>query len=63
MKNNIRRKLSDILFPQSVQNIILRDIFGPQQGTVYTKGLLDAMSDKCTEFEHNLDTLSPNGKS
>ena len=55
MRDNIRRKLSDMLLPQSMQNTILHDIFGSQQGTVYTNGLIDAMSN--SEFEQNLDTL------
>ena len=42
MKDNIRGKLTDMLIPQSAREAILRDIFGTQQGTVYTKGLLDA---------------------
>ena len=53
MRDNIRRKLSDMLFPHSAQNIIFHDIFGLQQGSVYTKGLVDAMS--ISEFEQNLD--------
>ena len=55
MRDNIRRKLSDMLFPHSAQNIIFRDILGSQQGSVYTKGLVDAMS--ISEFEQNLDSL------
>ena len=55
MRDNIRRKLSDLLLPLSSQNSILHDILGSQQGTVYTKGLLDAMSE--SEFEQHLDTL------
>ena len=44
-----------MLFPHSAQNIIFRDIFGLQQGSVYTKGLVDAIS--ISEFEQNLDSL------
>ena len=55
MRDNIRCKLSGMLLPQSLQNSILLDIFGSQQGTVYTKGLLDAISK--SEFEQNLGTL------
>ena len=55
MRYNIRQKLSEMLFPHSAQNIILRDIFGLQQGSEYTKGLVDATS--ISEFEQNLDSL------
>ena len=42
MKDNILRKLSDFLLPQSVREDILQDIFGKQRGTVYVKGLVDS---------------------
>ena len=42
MKDNIRRKLTDMLIPQSSREMVIKDIFGTQQSTVYTKGLLDA---------------------
>ena len=38
MKDNIRRKLTDMLIPQSARETIIKDIFGTQQGTMYTKG-------------------------
>ena len=44
-----------MLLPQSVQKVIINDIFGSQQGTVYTKGLLDAMN--VSEFEQYLESL------
>lgn len=44
IKDNIRRKLSELLLPEKVREEIIRDIFGHQQGTVYVKGLVDAES-------------------
>ena len=46
MKDNIRRKLTDLLVPESVREEIVTDIFGSQQGTVYTNGILDASDEK-----------------
>ena len=34
MKDNIRCKLSDLLLPKSTREVIVRDIFGTQQGTI-----------------------------
>ena len=42
MKDNMRRKLTDMLIPQSARETVINDIFGTQQSTVHTKGLLDA---------------------
>ena len=42
MKENIRRKLSDLLLPESARQVILADIFGSQQGNIYIKGLVDS---------------------
>ena len=55
MKDNIQRKLSDLLLPESTREVIVRDIFGTQQGTVYIKGLLDA-TDR-SEFDQHLLSL------
>lgn len=55
MKDNIRRKLSDLLLPESTREEIVRDIFGTHQGTVYIKGLLDA-ADR-SKFDHHLLSL------
>lgn len=49
MKDNIHRKLTDLLLQASVREVIVRDIFGSQQGTVYVKGILDAAEHK--EFD------------
>ena len=55
MKDNIRRKLTDLLLPESTREVIIRDIFGTQQGTVYIKGALDAMDRE--EFDQRLLSL------
>lgn len=55
MKDNIRRKLTDLLLPESTREVIVRDIFGTQQGTVYIKGLLDAADH--SEFGQHLLSL------
>ena len=55
MKDNIRRKLTEMLIPEYTRNQIIRDIFGSQHGTVYTKGLLDATSE--SDFRHRLSLL------
>ena len=39
MKDNIRRKLTELLLPQSVREDIIRDIFDVQQGSTYTQGI------------------------
>ena len=52
---NIRRKLTDLLLPESVREVIVRDIFGTQQGTIYIKGLLDTTDHK--EFDQRLLSL------
>lgn len=44
MKDNIRCYLTEILLPESTREDIVRDIFGHQQGTLYFKGVLDAIS-------------------
>ena len=46
MKDNIQRKLTDLLQPESTREVIVRDIFGTQQSTVYIKEALDAMDKK-----------------
>ena len=55
MKDNIRRKLTDLLLPESVREEIVRDIFGFQQGTVYVKGVLDASDEE--DFSQRLVSL------
>ena len=55
MKDNIRRKLTDLLIPESHREVILRDIFGSQQGTMYIKGLLD--SSDANDFDYKLSLL------
>ena len=55
MKENIRRKLTDMGFPESTRNRIIKDIFGMQQGTMYVKGLLDAVDG--SEFDYKLSLL------
>ena len=52
MKDNIRRKLAVMLIPQSVREAIIKDIFGTQQGTLHTKGLLDATD--ASDFDQKL---------
>ena len=39
MKDNICRKLTDMLIPLSARELVIMDIFDTQRGTVYTKGL------------------------
>ena len=46
MKDNIRRKLTDLLVPESVREEIVRYMFGSQQGMVYVKGILDASDEE-----------------
>ena len=55
MKDNIRRKLTDMVFPESIRERIIHDIFGMQQGTIYVKGLLDAAD--VHEFDYKLSRL------
>ena len=55
MKDNIFRKLTDMLIPQSSREMIIKDIFGTQQSTVYTKGLLDATD--TFDFDRKLSVL------
>ena len=52
MKENIRRKLIDLLLPECIREEILRDIFGTQQGSVYVKGIVD--SEDVGDFDHRL---------
>ena len=52
MKDNIRRKLSELLLPESVREDIIKDLFGTQQGSTYVKGALDASS--CADFDDRL---------
>ena len=51
MRDNIRHKLSDMLLPVVTQKTILQDIFGSQQGTEYTKGLLDLVGASKSEVQ------------
>lgn len=55
MKDNILRKLSDFLLPQSVREDILQDIFGKQRGTVYVKGLVDSYD--ANDFDKRLSSF------
>lgn len=55
MKDNLRRKLTELLLPQSVREDIIRDIFGFQQGSTYTQGILDA--DDSADFDERLASL------
>ena len=55
MKDNIQRKLTDLLLPESTREVIVRDIFGTQQCTVYIKGFLDAADH--SEFDQHLLSL------
>ena len=55
MKDNIHRKLTDMLIPQSSREMVIKDIFGTQQSTVYTKGLLDATD--TFNFDRKLSVL------
>lgn len=44
MKDNIRRKLIELLLPEHAREEIVKDIFGTQCGTVFVKGIVDAES-------------------
>ena len=55
MKDNIRRKLTELLLPQSVREDIIRDIFGVQHGSTYTQGILDA--EDSADFDGRLASL------
>ena len=55
MKDNIRRKLTELLLPETIREEIIRDIFGTQQGTVYVMGILDALSP--ADFDDRLSSL------
>ena len=55
MKDNIRRKLTELLLPQSVREDIIRDIFGFQHGSTYTQGILDA--EDPADFDGRLASL------
>lgn len=55
MKDNIRRKLTNMLLPESIREDMVRDIFGTQQGTVHVKGILDASDEG--DFDHRLLAL------
>ena len=52
MKDNIRRKLTELLLPELIREEIIRDIFGFHQGAISVKGILDA-SDS-TDFDRRL---------
>ena len=55
MKDNIFRKLTDMLILQSSRDAVIKDIFGAQQGTVYIQGLLDAVD--TYDFDQKLSML------
>jgi hypothetical protein len=59
-RDNICRKLTDMLLPESVRNVVLRDIFGTQQGTVYINGLVDACDAK--DYDRRLVALKEKWK-
>ena len=44
-----------MLIPQSARETVIKDIFGTQQRTVYTKGLLDATD--TFDFDQTLSLL------
>ena len=53
MKDNIPRKLTDLLVPESVREEIVQDIFGSHHdGMIYTMGLLDASDEE--DFNQHL---------
>lgn len=52
MKEKIRRKLTDLLFPECAREEILQVLFGMQQGHVYIKGILD--SDDADDIDRRL---------
>ena len=55
MKDNIRRKLTDLLLPEQIRESIIKDIFGFQQGAHFVKGLLDSSSP--ADFDRRLSLL------
>ena len=55
IKDDIRRKLTELLLPQSVREDIIRDIFGVQQGSTYTQGIIDA--EDSADFDGRLASL------
>ena len=44
MKDNIKRKLTELLLPDKIKDEIIKDIFGFQQDALYVKGILDSES-------------------
>ena len=55
IRRNIKMRLHEQKFPESAAREILNDVFGCQQGEVFSEGLADTMSND--EFEAKLATL------
>ena len=43
---NIKRKLQELQYPESAIKEVLGDIFGCQQGSTFSEGLVDSNSDE-----------------
>ena len=55
VRRNIKSKIQEMGITESVQQIILGDIFGKQVGAQYIEGLIDAENDQ--EYENGLQSL------
>lgn len=54
-RRNIKKRLHDQGFPESEARVVLDDIFGCQQGHVFSEGLVDCKSEE--EFSSKLSSL------
>ena len=55
VRQNIKRKLQELQYPQMVMTEILNDIFGCKQGDTFAEGIVDSWSED--EFDKKLEDL------
>ena len=60
MRRNVKDKLREIGFNESLQELIIHDVFGKQVGTQQYEGLVDAVDDK--QYELGLTSLTKKWK-
>ena len=46
VRQNIKRKLQELQYPQTVMTEVLNDIFGCKQGDTFAEGLVDSSSEE-----------------
>ena len=59
-RQNIKRKLHELQYPESTSKEILDDVFGCKQGSTFSEGLVDSNSDE--EFNEKLSLLEERWK-